>query len=67
MTLLQKPPTSRKGEPVWEIASLYPKQRYWSEEEYLALDTNHLIEFSDGYIEVLPRPTRVHQSIVAFL
>jgi hypothetical protein len=26
MTLLQKPPTSRKGEPVWEIASLYPNQ-----------------------------------------
>jgi len=67
MTLLQKPPTSRKGEPVWEIASLYPNQGYWSEEEYLALETNHFIEFSDGYIEVLPMPTLLHQLIVAFL
>ena len=67
MTLLQKPPTSRKGEPVWEIASLFPNQGYWSEEEYLILETNHFIEFSDGYIEVLPMPTRFHQSIVAFL
>lgn len=67
MTLLQKPPTSRKGEPVWEIASLFPNQGHWSEEEYLALETSHFIEFSDSYIEVLPMPTLLHQMIVAFL
>ena len=64
---LQKPPTSRKGEPLWEITQLFPYQGYWSEDDYLDLDTNHLIEFSDGYVEVLPMPTRFHQNIVAFL
>ena len=67
MTLLHKRPTSRKGEPLWAIAQLFPSQGYWSEEEYLALETNHFVEFSDGYIEVLPMPTFIHQLIVAFL
>jgi Uma2 family endonuclease len=55
------------GEPVWELAHLFPYQGYWSEEEYLALNTNHLIEYSDGYLEVLPMPTMAHQDIVSFL
>jgi Uma2 family endonuclease len=55
------------GEPVWELAHLFPYQGYWSEEEYLALNTNHLIEYSDGYLEVLPMPTMAHQDIVIFL
>ena len=41
-------------EPTWEIAQLFPAQGHWTEEEYLALDTNHLIEFSQGQLEVLP-------------
>lgn len=55
------------GEPVWEIASLFPEQGNWSEAEYLALETNHLVEFSDGFIEVLPMPTQKHQFIAGFL
>jgi Uma2 family endonuclease len=55
------------GEPVWELAHLFPYQGYWTEEEYLALNTNHLIEFSDGFLEVLPMPTMAHQDIVIFL
>jgi Uma2 family endonuclease len=55
------------GEPAWEIALLFPEQGTWTEEEYLALHTNRLVEFSDGYIEVLPVPTDFHQTIVAFL
>jgi Uma2 family endonuclease len=51
----------------WEIAQLFPAQGHWSEEEYLALDTNHLIEFSHGQLEVLPMPTFSHQRLVAFL
>jgi Uma2 family endonuclease len=55
------------GEPTWEIAQLFPNQGAWTEHEYLALDSNHLIEFSDGYLEVLPMPTEIHQLIVGYL
>jgi Uma2 family endonuclease len=51
------------------ILDLYPRQGEWSEEEYLSLTdhTNHLIEFTDGYVEVLPMPTDNHQAILAYL
>ena len=55
------------AEPTWEIAQLFPAQGHWSEEEYLALDTNHLIEYSHGQIEVLPLPTQSHQLLVIAL
>lgn len=44
-------------------------QGLWSVEQYLALtrQTNRLIEFTDGVIEVLPMPTRKHQAISLFL
>lgn len=58
---------SRKAEPAWEIARLFPYQGAWDEEDYLALDTNHLVEFCDGFIEVLPMPKTSHQLIVSFL
>jgi len=35
-------------EPTWDVAQLFPPQGYWSEAEYLALDTNHLVEFSQA-------------------
>jgi Uma2 family endonuclease len=57
----------KTAEPTWEIASIFPAQGAWSVEEYLALDTNHLVEFSQGHIEVLPMPTDEHQAIVAYL
>jgi Uma2 family endonuclease len=49
--------------------ALEPLQGLWSVEQYLKLSsqTNHLIEFTDGVIEVLPMPTRDHQVILAFL
>jgi Uma2 family endonuclease len=48
---------------------LLPLQGYWTEEQYLRLtdQTNHLIEFTNGVIEVLPVPTREHQRISAYL
>jgi Uma2 family endonuclease len=55
------------AEPTWEIAQLFPNQGQWSEEEYLALSTNRLVEFSDGTIEVLPMPSIPHQNIFLFL
>jgi Uma2 family endonuclease len=56
-----------RGEPVWELAHLFPSQGTWTEKDYLALDTNLLIEYSQGFLEVLPTPTREHQRIVGFL
>ncbi len=55
------------GEPVWELAHLFHAQGQWTEEEYLALDTNHLIEYSHGYIEVLEMPTELHQDLAIVL
>jgi Uma2 family endonuclease len=54
-------------QPAWEIVSLFPSQGEWTEEDYLALNTNHLVELVDGRIEVLPMPTEEHQSIIAYL
>lgn len=55
------------AEPAWEIARLFPNQGVWSEQEYLQLNGNRLVEFSHGWIEVLAMPTEVHQLIVAYL
>ena len=49
------------------IAQLFPEQGDWSEDEYLALDTNRRVEFSDGFLELLPLPTTSHERIVKFL
>jgi len=48
---------------------LEPLQGLWSVEQYLKLtnQTNHLIEFTDGVIEVLPMPTDKHQAISRLL
>jgi hypothetical protein len=39
-------------------------QGLWSVEQQLTLtdQTNRLIEYTDGVIEVLPRPTKYHQA-----
>ena len=48
---------------------LLPLQGLWTKEQYLRLSdqTRHLIEFTDGMIEVLPMPTDHHQVILLFL
>jgi Uma2 family endonuclease len=60
-------PTARPWRDVLE--EILPRQGHWSEEEYLVLtgQRNHLVEFTDGYIEVLPMPTDKHQAILEFL
>ena len=55
------------AEPAWDVALLFPAQGAWSVDDYLALDTNRLVEFSHGRIEVLPMPSDKHQTIVLFL
>lgn len=69
MTTASRPAPVRPpaGEPAWEVALLFPAQGHWSAAEYLDLNTNRLVEFSDGHIEVLPMPTMRHQLIVQFL
>jgi Uma2 family endonuclease len=55
------------GEPAWAIAHLFPTQGNWTEAEYLALDTNKLVELADGYLEVHPMATYWPQVIVRML
>jgi Uma2 family endonuclease len=54
-------------EPTWEPGEVIPHQGHWTEEDYLSLTTNHLVEFSDGYLEIPPVPTMSHQQLVAYL
>ncbi len=51
------------------LPEILPSQGEWTEEQYLWLtdDTNRLIEFTDGYLEVLPMPTDLHQTILLYL
>ncbi len=52
-------------QPFWGIALLFPDQGTWSEEEYLDLTGNHFIEFTEGHLELLPRPSPYHQVVAA--
>ncbi len=51
------------------LVRLLPAQGCWSEEEYLVLtdSSNQLVEYTDGFIEVLPMPTERHQLILKFM
>ena len=56
-------PPSARGEPVWEVAWLYPLQGEWTEADYLALDAagGRLVELSDGAVEFPTMPDVIHQ------
>ena len=56
----------KAGEPAWRIALFYPEQGGWSEADYLNLDGGPLVEFENGFVEVLDLPTKEHQRIVKF-
>lgn len=59
---------SRRGEPAWEIATMFPDQGFWSEDDFFRLsDRNRLVEYADGLVEVLPLPTLKHQLILGIL
>jgi Uma2 family endonuclease len=53
--------------PEWESAQVFPVRYPCSEEDYLAQEYNRLLEYVDGFIEILPMPTVEHQMILAFL
>jgi Uma2 family endonuclease len=63
----QPRPHGELAEPTWAVAHLFPAQGTWSEGEYLDLNGNRLVEFSNGMLEVLTTPTQAHQSIVLYL
>ena len=58
--------TQKPSSPVWRIATLFPNQGAWSEQEYLALETNRRVEFDNGFVEVHDAPTDRHQAIISY-
>lgn len=56
-----------QAEPTWSIAKLFPDQGTWSEEEYLMLPGNRLVEYSQGFVQVLSMPSYPHHLVVAWL
>lgn len=64
---VQTDPLTAGPDPSWEVAKLFPRQGDWTEDDYLALDTNRLVELSDGNIEVLEMASELHQLIVSFI
>ncbi|MFO0602712.1 MAG: Uma2 family endonuclease [Polyangiales bacterium] len=56
------------GEPVWALATRFPPQGRWGEEEYLAFEAEHpRIELVDGFLDVLPLGTNRHQAALEAL
>ena len=49
-----------------EIATIFSNQGAWSEQEYLALDTNRRVEFDSGFVELHDPPTDQHQGIIVY-
>ena len=58
-----------KKEPSYGIVELFPYQGDWTEADYLELtaSTNHLVELSEGRLDVLLMPSVRHQKLVRFL
>jgi Uma2 family endonuclease len=65
--VLAQLPLSQRGSPTWELALNYPRQGEWTEDEYLSLDTNRLVEFTDGVLEFLPMPKPSHARLSRFI
>src|SRR6516165_5134000 len=71
MASATEPKTELPSGQQWKdvLEQILPPQGEWSEEEYLVL-TDHrsrLVEFTDGFLEVLPTPTDKHQAILGCL
>jgi Uma2 family endonuclease len=66
-----QPPTDVPSAQEWKdvLEEILPRQGEWSEEEYLVLTDhrNRLVEFTDGFLEILPMPTTKHQKLLKFL
>lgn len=60
-------PNPQPGEPAWDLALMYPMQGDWTVENYLALDSGMMVEYTDGVVRVLPMPSLLHHWIARFL
>ena len=58
---------SKEGEPDWEAAYLLPVQGQWTEDDFFKFHTNRMAELVNGSLEILPKPTWLHQLILEFL
>lgn len=66
MTIIH-PVQNSSAQPAWDIARLFPDQGEWTVDDYLTLETNQLVEYANGHVEVLPMPSPKHQRIVFLL
>lgn len=70
-TLSTPSPASHRATsgPAWEIATLFPEQGDWTEEEYLSLtdSINRFIELADGVLEFPSMPTLAHQYLLLYI
>ncbi len=56
------------GEPAWALATLFPEQGDWTEDDYLAFaGEQSRLELVDGSVEVLPMATDQHQALLKAL
>ena len=64
-----KLPPIRHGDPTWSTALNFPRQGYWTEDDFFALEgqNNGQKELSNGYLEVLPMPSLYHQDIAIYM
>lgn len=64
-----KLPPMRRGDPTWATALIYPRQGYWTEDDYFAMEgqENNLKELTNGFLEVLPMPSLYHQDIAIYM
>src|ERR1700724_1274637 len=71
MASATQPTTDLPSPEEWKdmLEEILPRQGQWSEAEYLVLTDhrNRLVEFTDGFLEVLPMPTDNHQMLLKFL
>ena len=71
MATAQIPATEFPERQEWKdfLEDFLPAQGTWTEEHYLISTdyTNHLVEFTDGFLEPVPMPTDQHQSVLQLL
>src|SRR3981081_3877671 len=62
--------TRNGSRPTWEIAQLFPVQGEWTEKDYFdrggRSDDFPIRELADGWLEILPMPTELHQMILIY-
>lgn len=52
------PSAKLERRPTYEMLELMPFQGEWSVGEYLALETNRIVEYTDEFLEFCPRRMR---------